>query len=130
MLVTAQIQVTGHLGRILEINAVVLYRIGKRRGSLQTDTASDTTEVQCLVALHDTKHFGNVILRVLVIVDRRLEHCRHAVVLTPGNDDISHTVRNTVNGHISVLVDDIVALVHGHHHVGTVLINHIGFQNL
>ena len=130
LFVTAKIQITGYLGSILEINAVVLYRICKWWSSLQTDTSSHALEVQWLVPFHHTKHLVHIIFRVFVVIDSRLENSRNPIVLPPGNDDITHSVRNTVNCNISVVINHIIWFIQRKHVINRILVNHITIQNL
>ena len=130
LLVTAEVQVAGHLRGVLEVDAVVLYRIGKRACALQADAAAHTAEVQRLAALHHAQHLVHVVLRVLVVVHRRLQHRGHAVVLPSGDDDVPHAVRHAVDCYVAAVVDHVVAVVQGHHAVRAVLVYHVGLKHL
>ena len=130
LLVTAEVQVAGHLRGVLEVDAVVLYRIGKRACALQADAAAHAAEVQRLAALHHAQHLVHVVLRVFVVVHRRLQHRGHAVVLPSGDDDVPHAVRHAVDRHVAAVVDHVVAVVQGHHAVRAVLVYHVGLKHL
>ena len=130
LLVAAQVQVARHLGGVLEIDAVVLYRVGQRACALQPDAAAHALEVQRLVALHHAEHLVHVVFRVFVVVHRRLQYRRNPVVLPSGDDDVAHSLGHAVHRHIAVLVDHVVAFIQGHHPIRAVLVYHVGLQHL
>ena len=130
LLVAAQVQVARHLGGVLEVDAVVLYRVGQRARALQPDAAAHALEVQRLVALHHAEHLVHVVFRVLVVVHRRLQYRRNPVVLPSGDDDVAHSLGHAVHRHIAVLVDHVVAFIQGYHPIRAVLVYHVGLQHL
>ena len=130
LLVATQVQLPGHFRRVLEVDAVVLYRVRQRARALQPDAAADAAEVQSLAALHHAQHLVHVVFRVFVVVHRRLQHRGHAVVLPARDDDVPHAVRHAVDRHVAAVVDHVVRLVQGHHAVRAVLVYHVGLKHL